>query len=307
VLAFPPVVPEDTYRIRNCDRVLYLEWQSSNEVKAAALKPDSDLQKWTVKSQQDDLYILTNVASKMVLSIRAYDENGEKRFQLYSGGDQYWTLEPRGDDFIIGHPSDTLCVDLAGDSGWVQLWARNGQRNQRWVLDSVEPGKPGGNPGGSGSTGTTGSTGSTGSNNLISSGVYNIKNRATDSEICIWTGYQYDNAPVVVWPATGTARTYSARAWNVNPSSDGVQITNAYYVAKGPRSLRDGPFVNQMSNTCRLIPVAGTQYFHIAMGTASDSRVLMDSNAPRAIDQTATTSQYNKDEQRQHWMFTPAH
>jgi hypothetical protein len=303
VLAFPPVVPENTYRIRSCDRVLYLEWQSDNEVKPVALKPDSDLQKWTVTSQLDDLYIITNVASKTTLSTTSYDHEGKQMSRLYSGGTQYWTLEPRGDDFIIGHPSNSLCVDLSNDN-WAILWERNGGRNQRWVLDSVEPNsKPGGNPG----IDSTGNAGSTGSSNLISSGVYNIKNRATDGEICIWTGYVSDNAPVLVWPATGTARTYSARAWNVSPTSGGVQITNSYYVAKGPRSLKEGPFVNQASNTCRLIPVEGTQYFHIATGPASDSRVLMDSNAPRAINQPATMSQYNKDDQRQHWMFSPAH
>ena len=35
ILAFPPVVPDNTYRIRSADRAdpdLYLEWEDNNEV-----------------------------------------------------------------------------------------------------------------------------------------------------------------------------------------------------------------------------------------------------------------------------------
>lgn len=50
--------------------------------------------------------------------------------------------------------------------------------------------------------------------------------------------------------------------WQITPASGGGHtITNAYWVAKGPRCLRDGPFVNQAQNVCKLIPVAGTQYY----------------------------------------------
>lgn len=47
------------------------------------------------------MYVITNLASSANMSIKSYEENGQNKQRLFSGGHQYWTLEPRGDDFMF--------------------------------------------------------------------------------------------------------------------------------------------------------------------------------------------------------------
>jgi hypothetical protein len=318
VLAFPPIVPDAVYRIRTINRSppLYFEWQSDNEVRPTELKPNSETQKWSVVGQQDDTYTITNVASKVQLSVNEYSEGGEKKYRLYSGGVQRWHLDVRGDDFAIAPADNSKCIDIA-DNNWLILWERRNAPNQRFVLDSVEPlVANAGNPGGVGKavssttpqnpqSGT--SAGFSTTSTAIQAGNWNIKNRVTNGQLAISEGWPFPESPVRGWDAGAgsTSRYERPRVWTLTRSGEGYTFTNAQGPGLVPRYLNNGPVVNSLQCVCRLIPVPGTQYFYIAVGTDDQARVLHDPNNRPYYNGVIHMSEFNKDETRQHWVFYP--
>jgi len=284
VLNPAPAVPNGVYRIKSVARSvpdLYLECSADNEIRPVELQSDSDAQKWRISVQANGTYSITNVGTLLALSITTYQEDGKTKQRAYGGGAQSWILEPRGGDFVIGIPDSGNCLDLAINN-WTIVWERNNAQNQHWILDSVDPIPI--------------------PVNLIP-GVYRIRNRMTNSALCIWTDRAKNPAaPVLIYEFLRLNTANIARDWTLRVSdTKELTLTNAY--PSMDRYLTDGPFVTASPNIIRLIPVAGTQYFHIATNKAVDSPVIVDFNPRDAVDQPASTSTYSKDDMRQHWEF----
>jgi len=296
ILKFPSVVPDGRYRIRSAARQpkLYLQWELGNEVKPQPLNADNPRQLWRIFSQEDDIYLIQNVHSQQNLSVEWSDDgSGTKTARLYSGGLQYWVIDPRGDTFNIGMLENGLCVDLAGNNVAI-LWERNNFINQSWFLEIVDD-KPGeGGNGGDNGVGT----------NPISSGIYNIVNRVTNADATIWIDSTNATSTIKGWPTLGATHTNTSRTWRIIPDgSNGLKITYTNVPPNSLRFLKAGPYISAGENICKIIAVPGTPYFHIKLGTADNAECLQDHNNANTTDLVMSQAPYTQGDQRQQWQF----
>jgi len=166
------------------------------------------------------------------------------------------------------------------------IWDRNNLVNQYWILEIVD-GTGGGSGGGSGS---------------VAAGVYNITNVGTKADLVAWTGRDRKVSAVRMWP---TDPNNGDRKWLVESVVGGVEITYVLFPTNSWRWLQDGPEIALTRNTCRLVPVPNTQYFHIALTAKPDSKYLTDNNAVGTGDLPAASESFDANEPRQQWYFTP--
>jgi len=149
-LVLPQLIPAGTYRIRaakegKTDRYMEYQFNGKFDVRPIVSNPSSDAQKWQIKGNTGtgaaNTYTLTNVASRLNLSFRKdKDRDGNDIFRVSAFTDgSNWTIEPRGDTFVIGWEGNEQCVDYADLAGeeWLILWKRNNLPNQRWTLEPV--------------------------------------------------------------------------------------------------------------------------------------------------------------------------
>jgi len=312
ILAFPPIVPDSVYYIRtiNPTTPLYFEWQSNNEVRLIEFKPVGETQKWKIVWQKDhdSAYTITNVASQAQLSIKEYSEGDQKKYSLYSGGSQLWHLDVRGDALVIGAADSEKCIDIAQNNSLI-LSERHNVKNQHFVLDSVKPlVTTAGNPDGSSQNSQkTDGVDIPATSTAIHAGDWNIKNRVTNGQLAVSEGWTFPESPVRGWDAGAgsTSRDERPRVWTLARSGEGYTFTNSQGPGLVPRYLNDGPVVNSSHSVCRLVAVAGTPYFYIAVGMDKKARVLHDPNQNPYNNGLILMSEYNKDETRQHWEFYP--
>jgi len=146
------LIPDAIYRIRSALKSdHYLDHQSASgqdDVRPLVSNPTADTQQWQIKgntgSGAANTYTVTNVGSKLNLAFRDdTDSNGNpiRRLSAASSARQ-WTIEPRGDSFVIGWEGNEQAVDYAdaGADDWAILWDRNDGTQQRWVLERVNTG-----------------------------------------------------------------------------------------------------------------------------------------------------------------------
>jgi len=286
ILKFPSICPDGVYRLRNAGRTspnLYLEYESDTQITPQELDAGNTKQQWTITAQADDIYRIVNVNSKSPLSVITYTDGGETKQRLGAGGSQQWNVEPRGDEWVIGVLENGTCIDLAVNNVPI-IWERNNLVNQHWVLEIVD------------GTGESGGSGS------VAPGVYGITNVGTKADLCVWTGRDYKTSAVRMWP---TDPNNGVRKWNVESVVGGVEITYVLYPPNSLRWLQDGPEVAPTRNTCRLVPVPNTEYFHIALTAKADSKYLADTNTIGTADLPAASESFDANDQRQQWYFTP--
>jgi len=287
ILHFPSIVPNGVYRLRSAARTspnLYLEWLSDSQISPQELDKGNTKQHWKITTQSDDIYVITNVHSSSNLSIINYKDNNVDKQRLGAGGTQKWTIEPRGSQWILGVLENGTCVDLAVNNVPI-IWDRLNVVNQNWVLEIVD---------GDG----TGDEGA----GTVPPGVYTITNVGTKADLVTWTGREYKNSAVRMWPTNPGDGNHK---WNVTPYPGGVEITYTLYPTNSIRWLQEGPEVAPTWNVCRLPRVPNTQYFHIALSSKKDAKYLTDNNAPNTADLPASSESFDANDQRQQWYFTP--
>jgi len=149
-LTLPQLIPNGTYRIRaakegKTDRYMEYQFNGKFDVRPIVSNPSSDAQKWQIKGNNGvgaaNTYTITNVSSKLNMSFRKdKDRDGNDIFRVSAFTDgSNWTIEPRGNTFVIGWEGNDQCVDYADLAGeeWLILWKRNNLPNQRWTLEPV--------------------------------------------------------------------------------------------------------------------------------------------------------------------------
>jgi len=145
ILKVPSVVPNGIYRFRSSARFpnVYLQWEIDNHIRLHEYKANERRQEWKISSKDDDdLYVIHNIFSELNITTVDYQDEKETKQALICGDrEQTWSVEPRGDAFVIGVVGNGKCIDLAQDNTPF-IWERNNLMNQRWVLEIVEPPKP---------------------------------------------------------------------------------------------------------------------------------------------------------------------
>jgi len=141
------VIPDGVYRIKSAVQDTYLQFiqDGTYNVSPVASDPGSNMQKWQVKGNSPtdavNTYVISNVGNNLQLSFRE-DKNQDGttiyRLSAFDSGSN-WTIEPRGDAYVIGWEGNQQCIDYAdgGSTDAAILWDRNDLTNQRWILEPV--------------------------------------------------------------------------------------------------------------------------------------------------------------------------
>lgn len=139
-----PALPAGTYRIRSYAQAnVYLDLNPDDNVNSASTNADDQGQTWKVTPAADGTYKIVNPGISSVLEIRTFKDKPNQFFLGGGTSDMTWTIETRGDAWIIGVPNNCQAVDLS-EGKWIILWERNGLPKQRWIFEpiSVQPVAP---------------------------------------------------------------------------------------------------------------------------------------------------------------------
>jgi len=287
ILKFPSVVPDGTYRVRsaarNPDR--FLQWEVNNEVRLHEFKDDERRQQWKIFSKEDDVYGIQNVFSELKLGITDWQADGKDYQRLFCGVDQSWTIEPRGDMFVIGVVGNGTCVDLA-QNDTAMIWERNNLVNQRWFLEIVN---------------FEGDDPSKGPNPIVA-GAYHLINKATNNMMVIISAEASQPTPSIkTW--SFIANPSDEFLWTVNPVTPDTLTIASTYKSSTPRYVGETLQIGPTLNTCRIVPIKGTEFFFIALSTKTGASFLRDPNSPGRNGGLVAAVPFSQADSSQQWKF----
>ncbi|KAF8124166.1 WD40-repeat-containing domain protein [Boletus edulis] len=137
----PLHISDGTYRIKSKAGNLYLAC-SLDDAGAVFVQSDrrdksSVFQVWTISPVADGAYsIMRHRGNSDALSV-----GNANALVCFSGGRHAtWTIEPRGDSYVIGNAEDTTAIHLTQPSRTVSVAPRDNSQNQRWVLEHLADG-----------------------------------------------------------------------------------------------------------------------------------------------------------------------
>ncbi|KAG6372090.1 WD40-repeat-containing domain protein [Boletus reticuloceps] len=135
VQVIPPRILDGTYYIKNNTGDLYLTCSQAapGSVFMQKLDQSNVHQRWAVSLLGDGIYKITTRKGNQDIPLTTGNAN-----VLVSPDLEYttWTIEPRGDAYVIGNASDATAIHRAQDHT-VSVLLRNNTPNQRWVFERV--------------------------------------------------------------------------------------------------------------------------------------------------------------------------
>ncbi|KAG6372522.1 quinon protein alcohol dehydrogenase-like superfamily [Boletus reticuloceps] len=135
VQVIPPRILDGTYYIKNNTGDLYLTCSQAapGSVFMQRLDQSNVHQRWAVSLLGDGIYKITTRKGNQDIPLTTGNAN-----VLVSPDLEYttWTIEPRGDAYVIGNASDATAIHRTQDHT-VSVLLRNNTPNQRWVFERV--------------------------------------------------------------------------------------------------------------------------------------------------------------------------
>ncbi|KAF8129776.1 WD40-repeat-containing domain protein [Boletus edulis] len=138
VKVIPPRILDGTYYIKNNTGDLYLSCSQTapDSVFMQKLDQSNVHQRWAVSPLGDGTYEITTRKGNQSIDIPLTTGNANV---LVSPDLEHttWTIEPRGDAYVIGNPSDATAIHRTQDHHTVSVLLRDNTPNQRWVFERV--------------------------------------------------------------------------------------------------------------------------------------------------------------------------
>jgi len=147
-------VTEGTYYIKGVGSNKYLQVQNNTASNGQNVEIGTGTgasgQKWTIAKTSDGYYTLKSGLGNYMLDIAngvADDGANAQIYSAYSGDPQKFSFKASGNVYTIlpkgGNGAEALDVanNSSSDGANVQQWSVNGNKNQQWILESVNAGQ----------------------------------------------------------------------------------------------------------------------------------------------------------------------
>ncbi|KAF8123133.1 WD40-repeat-containing domain protein [Boletus edulis] len=131
----PLRILDGNYRIKSKTRDLYLTWSQDDSGWVCAQSNESSaFQVWTISSVADGAYnIMCYRRNSDALSVG----NTGASVCISGGRRTTWTIEPRGDSYVIGNAEDATAIHLRALFHDASVARRDNSQYQRWVLSEM--------------------------------------------------------------------------------------------------------------------------------------------------------------------------
>ncbi|KAF8433666.1 WD40-repeat-containing domain protein [Boletus edulis BED1] len=133
----PLGIRDGSYRIKSNTTGLYLTCPQDTlgTVVVQELDELNVSQRWTISFAADGAYNIAGHKGDSDVPLSVGSAN--TLVCVPGGGHTTWTIEPRGDAYVIGNAEGATAIHLQKRHRRVSVSVRNNSQNQRWMLDSL--------------------------------------------------------------------------------------------------------------------------------------------------------------------------